>query len=701
MNLALIITGVAAGWACVLGGVVLFRDPKQVASRLFSAGLFLLALEIVLAFLSAYASSYSQVVAWQDARLAVMALLPGVWLWFALVYSRGNHQEFVARWRGLLAAVFVFPPLIVIIGMLAMSQVAEQSPSTGQWVVTLGWAGKLVHTFLLLGAVGMVVNLERTFQAAVGTMRWRIKLVVLGLGMLGMVRLFTSSQALVYGAADLGLEPFNATALLLACGMISLSLRRTGHFGIDVYPSHTLLHRSLTVLLSGVYLFAVGAFAKWSSLLGGDTGFQVKAFIMLLALVGLTLLLLSDRAQEFSRSFVSRHLRRPRYDYRQAWHSFTEKTAVCAGALEYCEAVGRWASETFNVLSVTIWLADEDKRRLSLGASTALTPGDAAALVEKDDDLSTVISALAKEALPMNLDKIKEPWADTLRRFCPGYFEKGGSKVVVPLVAGGELLGVMTLGDRVSGVPYAPEDFELLKTSSDQAAGGLLKLQLARRLLEAREMKAFQTMSTFFAHDLKNTASTLSLMLQNLPRHFDNPDFRQDALRSLGKCVGHINDLIAQLGQLRRGLELNRQSTALHEVVGAALASLELASSARLEKKLNPVLASSLDGEQIGRVVTNLVLNAFEAMPNGGEVRVETGERPGWVVLTVADNGPGMSTEFVRKSLFRPFQTTKQKGMGIGLFHSKMIVEAHGGKIELDSVLGQGTTFRVLLPAAM
>jgi hypothetical protein len=105
-----------------------------------------------------------------------------------------------------------------------------------------------------------------------------------------------------------------------------------------------------------------------------------------------------------------------------------------------------------------------------------------------------------------------------------------------------------------------------------------------------------------------------------------------------------------------------------------------------------------LDQEQIFKVVTNLVINASEAVFQGGEIRVETSQNNGWAVLTVADNGCGMTPEFLSHALFRPFQTTKKKGFGIGMFQSKMIVEAHGGRIEVESELKKGTIFRVLLP---
>jgi signal transduction histidine kinase len=105
-----------------------------------------------------------------------------------------------------------------------------------------------------------------------------------------------------------------------------------------------------------------------------------------------------------------------------------------------------------------------------------------------------------------------------------------------------------------------------------------------------------------------------------------------------------------------------------------------------------------IDPEQVQKVLTNLILNANEAVGNGGEIRLATEQRDSWVILSVNDNGRGMSKEFMEQSLFRPFRTTKRQGMGIGLFQSKMIVEAHQGRIEVESEEGKGSTFKVFLP---
>jgi len=207
-------------------------------------------------------------------------------------------------------------------------------------------------------------------------------------------------------------------------------------------------------------------------------------------------------------------------------------------------------------------------------------------------------------------------------------------------------------------------------------------------------------MSTFFVHDLKNTASTLSLTLQNLHQHFADPAFRDDALRAVGKSVNHLNDLITRLSRLREGLKVQPAPTDLSRVVQSAIAALGPAPGIKVETQIQPTPQALVDAEQLQKVALNLLLNARDASAAGATVRVETTTHHGWAALSVTDSGCGMSPEFVARSLFRPFQTTKKNGLGIGMFHSRMIVEAHRGRMEVDTAPGRGTTIRVLLPLA-
>ena len=207
-------------------------------------------------------------------------------------------------------------------------------------------------------------------------------------------------------------------------------------------------------------------------------------------------------------------------------------------------------------------------------------------------------------------------------------------------------------------------------------------------------------MSAFFVHDLKNTASILSLMLQNLPVHYDDPKFREDALRGISKTVTHLNDLISRLTLLRHELTVNPVACDLNQLVEEVLDHHLQIPGIEVVRRLGTLPHIDLDRGQIQKVLANLLLNAKDAVGPAGQITVETTRHNGTVVLTVADNGCGMSPQFISNSLFRPFQTTKKKGLGIGMFHCKMIVEAHRGRIEVKSEAGNGTQFQVFLPIA-
>jgi len=205
-------------------------------------------------------------------------------------------------------------------------------------------------------------------------------------------------------------------------------------------------------------------------------------------------------------------------------------------------------------------------------------------------------------------------------------------------------------------------------------------------------------MSTFFVHDLKNAASSLSLMLQNLPEHFDDPAFREDALRGIASTVNRINQIIERLGSLRQKLELRPAATDLNRLVEGILTEMGGLGEVEVIREMQPIPPVQADAEQLTTVVTNLLLNACEALGRDGRITIATSVSEGRASLSVSDNGRGMSPEFISRSLFRPFQTTKKKGLGIGMFQSKLIVEAHQGLLQVQSTPGHGTTFRLLLP---
>jgi len=542
------------------------------------------------------------------------------------------------------------------------------------------------------------MNMERVFRGTIGHLRWQIKFMVLGLGSLFAIRIYTTTQTLLLRSRDPGFELFNMGALIVAGVLILRSLHRMKLLTLDVYLSHSLLYNSFTILLVGIYLLVVGFASQLIAYFDGGLSFHLNFFFIFLALVVLSILLVSDRIRSKLRHFIAFHLRRPQYDYRKEWEFFTKGITPLTELKDLGNTVAKMVAETLHVLSVTVWIVNETGDRLVPCGSTAHSMRNTPDLQLSSGATLEIIRHMKDDEMPVNLADAKSGWASELMKSDPDYSGKTRIQWAFPLNARGEFLGLMSVGERISDIPFSAEDLDLLKTISFQLAGSLLNIKLAEQVRQAKEKEAFQTVSAFMMHDLKNLASKLSLTMENFTRHFDNPEFQKDALNVISQSVKKINSMCSNLSLLSQKIELNRAETDLNQLVSSVLATLDGCLKVPLIQDLKPLPQLLIDSEQIQKVLTNLILNANEAITNGGEIQVATEQSHGWIVLMVKDSGCGMSREFMEQRLFRPFQTTKKQGMGIGLFHSRAIVEAHGGRIEVESEEGKGTTFRVFLP---
>ena len=699
MDFTIIIAWIAAAVTAGIAGMAFYRDPRSFVHRVFAGGMLLFALDACLHALLHQAHTPGQLVVRLWLMQVVASFLPAAWLLFSICFARANYQEQISRWLWVLIASLALPLCLATFFGRAFYSGAPEPTADAALFIRIGASGYAWHLAWVILSVIILMNLERTFRHATGHMRWQTKFMFLGIGGIFVVHLFTDSQVILFKGVNTGLDIVKLGAILVADVLILRSLFRGKPLNVSVHLSHQFLYGSFTVLIVGVFFICLGILAWVSIHFAWIGNIHVAIFIMLVAIMGAAALLLSDRFRMQRKRFISRHFKRPQYDYQKIWENFTQRTASVTQIRDLCNIIVKMVSETLEILSVSIWLADEKQERLSFGGSTVFTDKDIERLKLSGQGGVELIRAMSGQSMPVDLEGRSDDWVEDLRRTY-GFEETKEARIryCVPLNAAGHLVGIITLSEKVFYEGLSFEESELLKTIADQAAAALMNLHLSESLRQAKELEAFQSMSAFFLHDLKNLASKLSLVTQNLPVHIDNPEFRADALRTISQSVTKIKSMSNRLSLLSQKLELTFKETYLNELVASTVSDVKSYIRAPIILDLNQVPPLSIDPEQVRKVIDNLLINANDAITEDGRIIVATDFRDNWAEIAVKDNGCGMSGEFIDKSLFKPFQTTKKQGMGIGLYHCRTIIEAHSGRIEVESEEGKGSTFRVLLP---
>ena len=679
--------------------MVIFRDPRSFVHRVFAGGMLIFAVNILLYVYAIQASTPETFLIRTWVQFVALSLAPVCWVLFSLTFARADYEEQLGKWKWALVTILVLPLAVAVLFKRAFFTDQMIVMDSSVLFIRIGWSGYVWHLIWIISSVMILMNLERTFRQTTGHLRWQTKFMFLGVGSIFGVLLFGSSQTVLFKGINTNLNVVDLGALLLADIIILRSLFRGKPLAAKMHLSHQFIHVSFTALVVGIYFFAVGIMAWLSLHFEWIKNIHIAIFLIFVAILGIAVLLLSDRLRMKRKRFISRHFKRPLYDYQKIWETFTQRTISIMQSTGLCETTVKMISETLEILAVTIWIIDEERETLVFGASTVLTDEQASNLKLTGANKSDLIEAVAGQNMPIDLDEHDESWADALKnQYDQEETKESQVRYCVPLNAAGRLVGIMTLSSKVFYEPLSFEDLELVRSIADQAAAGLLNIRLSEKLRQMKELEAFQAMSAFFIHDLKNLASKLSLVAQNLPLHLDNPEFRSDAIKTMGQSVDKINGISRRLSLLSEKLDLKLRDTDLTDFIKSTLTSLNGIFTKTVRENLEAAPAVRLDPEEMRKVLENLLLNAMDAVDKTGEIVITTGLKEKWAMFSVADNGCGIKKEFMERELFRPFRTTKNKGMGIGLFHCKTIVEAHGGKIEVESEEGHGTTFRVLLP---
>ena len=676
---------VAAALSLVFAGISLLRPPRRLRQVAFAGGMVAFALQSLLVYgLLFYSSTPESHQGWMTALQSVALLVPIPWCLFAFLAGRHAEAPIPRGWRfslslgsvglAVTAAGNVLWPFFLVPDATGPFRYAHLS--------LLGQGGIAIE---LLATIAVLYGLEPSLRNSQGSVRWQLKYLALGLGGIFAVRFYLLSQTLLFHVLDRQSLLIQTIALIIGELFAAVGLLRSGALRSDLTVSRHFVYRSTVVGLCGLYLFLAGAAGWLLNALGIPEAALLGTVVVFVAVMGLAALALSESLRWRFKRYISTHFYADKYDYRQQWRTFTANLMARVTLDGLAAELLRSVTQTIGARKAALYLTDESDGVLRL--HSVLSAGPLPRTLEATPD---GILADQKASEARHLTALGNGRAEALLA--------AGLVLAVPMRTQGRLVGVLLAGAEQSGAPYTQEDLDLLTTLGEQAASATATAQLSERLAQARAFEAFNRLSSFIIHDLKNSVSSLSMLTQNARKHFDDPEFRVGALGTLTRTVERMQKLVGRLSTRQAASDLEFESVLLDELARDTAASISTGPALHLSLALDSEISVRGDGDAIQRVIQNLITNAVEATDGVGTVTVRVCRQDGMVACAVTDTGCGMTEEFVRTSLFVPFQTTKKGGWGIGLYQAREIMTAHAGRIEVSSREGHGTTVTLLFP---
>lgn len=680
----------AAGVAAGLAAFVLIRGSRHLASLAFSAGLVLFGLQELCWFVALWAQ-HDAVMLW-GIRLATATrlILPIPWLVFGLTFANGAAGRRIRTWWPALLGLGVSGVAgIVLLPSPAMVAVVARPGLPGD-LIALGVLGKAAHAAALVGVVGVLFHLESLLRHSTGESRKRIKHLLIGLFAAFGAEIYAISRFLLFSSVEVEAVLIEAASLSISTGFIAVTMVRHRLFEVEVFVSRHVAYRSATLALVGGYLIALGlageAFRRFQIPMSNfflGTG----AFV---ALLGLGVAAFSERVRRRVKLYIDTHFYRHKHDYRQRWIEFTRSLGPAVRLEDVLPRLLGTLLQAMWVDRAAVFLSEAPGGDLVLIRAAGLE-----AEATREDRRIPARSPLHGRLAACGVVDVGAPGEEdaSLRDL--------GLALLAPMEGTEGLVGALAVGPELSGHPFTTEDRELLATIAGQAAAAVLTARLSQDLAVAKGMEALHRLATFLLHDLKNCASTLTMVTVNARDHIGDPEFQRDTLQAIASTAAKMRRLIAKLSAWPADPDIEREPVDVSQVVKDAVADFRNGLDARVLLRTDlrstpPVLG---DPAHIGGVVTNLLVNAAEATGAAGALSVETFPDGAWICVRVGDTGPGIPEATVRNGLFQPFRSTKRGGLGIGLYQCKTIMDAHGGRIEVESREGQGTKFTLRFPA--
>jgi putative PEP-CTERM system histidine kinase len=566
--------------------------------------------------------------------------------------------------------------------------------------------GLMIWGFIVLVSCMGIFQLERILQSFPDPLRYRLKYVLIGLGGLACISIAQAFHLVVVSVWRQEDVWAGGIASLSSLIVMAMGLRRLRGPQViqKIQISHHALYASLAVVCVGGYFVLVAMVTAVVQQTDWEVKESLGMVLMFLAVMGLVVAMLSRRIRVEFQQVVSRHFFKRKYDYREKWLEVTEIFAGCQDVQELLNRYLEWLSRTFGTSRVTIWkYFDVDGRYHQIRKERRrrkLTEND------RSPNVSEPIPIPESHPLIHQLKEQKEPSLVQVGQREPEdwreFLDVTHAHVCVPLVTEqGRLLGFCTLSQESVHKGYDQDDLDLLRAIAHHVTMLLIQFELVEERSSSAKWEAVHRFSAFYLHDLKNLASSLSLVAQNAEQYGSNVEFQASAMQTVKNTSQRIINLMGELS--RQAKEPNLSEEVATESVDVNLLIKDILAAVNdpgCQPNFSPGLevpVLQLKREAIKQVLLNLILNARQATGQKGTIDISTAYDGKQVIVELVDTGGGMSVAQLEK-IFQPFKSSKKNGLGIGLFQCKRIVEDHHGVIHIESQAGRGTTVIITFP---
>ncbi len=550
----------------------------------------------------------------------------------------------------------------------------------------LTWTGLLLAIISFVAAEQLYRNTENNQF---------IKLLCVIIASIFIYDIYLFSNSLIFGLIDVDLwnarGSVNAIAgLLMTLGSLVIANRGSRPARLTLSRPAVFYTTSLTVAGGFLALMAIGGY--YVQLYGGSWGAVVQTLVLFIALLTVASVFASETARSRLNVWINKHFFHHKYDYRTEWLKLINYLSQPSGQEGFHERAIKVIANIFKSPSGALWLR-QGQRYTPVSAYNLQLPN-----ASVDEPIDTAFCRALKEHewvfSPRSPDQDR---LSALNELLPTWiYHIDNLWLVLPLLTEAELLGFMVLTAPEIDDSLTWEDLDLLKTVGRQVASYLDRHEAAEMLAESRQFEAFNKLTAFIMHDLKNLIAQQALVVENAAKHRENPAFFEDAIRTIDNSVARMNNLLRKL-QHNEASEL--RSLELHRVLMEAVKKCKEQKPVPSLRLQQTNLRVNADQDRLIMILTHIIKNAQDATDSSGFVDITLRTENNSAAILIEDNGAGMDKDFIKNQLFRPFVTTKSgKGMGIGAYQTREFIVSLGGSVKVDSAPGEGTTFTILLP---